>query len=168
MSSTWPSLLGWITSTPVEACWGLWFSWILTFTVNTSLHSNSWPYMKANLIDLSDPVRTILLAQQNTNLRTDRKRSWTRAWHNVKSYIIHISQLHSERFSDKIFYIYHPRLASVPLASKLIYHLPSKKELGLKLFRPNLYSFIHVAFHKSICLKSDFVIWYHYVHFIKC
>ena len=55
-----PSQLSWILLDDlnggwgkVEAGWGmpsgLEFSKILTFTVNTSLYSNLWPYMKANL-----------------------------------------------------------------------------------------------------------------------
>ena len=47
---------GWGRLRQVEAGWGLEFIYILTFTVNTSLYSNSWLYIKANLIVLSDLV----------------------------------------------------------------------------------------------------------------
>ena len=40
-STTWLDPIGW-PQRGVEACWGLGFSCILTFKVNTSLHSNSW------------------------------------------------------------------------------------------------------------------------------
>ena len=59
-----------------RSCWGLWFSWILTFTVSTSLHSNSWLNCKVEA-SWDKPAglkfSKILTFTVNTSLKSD---SW--------------------------------------------------------------------------------------------